>query len=93
MAFYAAKKPSRFGIVKIDFIEIPRSDKSKVHEWLNFESKNITSLNVGGILKTQTCLVFCRLLNHKTGPYSFNELQSNHISACLLNALNLKRAQ
>ena len=54
MAVYAAKKPSRFGIVKIDFIEIPQPDPSKVDEWsLALESKPPSSLNVGGILRSQ----------------------------------------
>ena len=54
MAVYAAKKPSRFGIVKIDFIEIPEPDPSKIDEWsLYLERKPLSSLNVGGILKSQ----------------------------------------
>ena len=54
MAVYAAKKPSRFGIVKIDFVEIPQTDPSKIDEWsLALESNPLSSLNVGGILRSQ----------------------------------------
>jgi hypothetical protein len=67
MAVYAAKKPSRFGIVKIDFIEIPQPDPSKAHELLDLESKRIASLNVGGILRSQKSQ-FNEALKIKSSP-------------------------